>query len=311
MTAHPALDAWKGIFPSLPTAFAVEGELDLDGQRALARFAVESGANGVLCFGLAGEVFRLTPGERRTLLEVISEEIDGRIPIFAGVGTEATHTSLKLAREAGAAGADAIVVPPPITTRLSREDLLRYFGDIAEAAQLPVMIQDAPQYLGVDLGPELVLEAARRSPLIRFAKLEAGADGIADWVERAQGVVSVFGGNAGLYVLDCLDQGAAGIAPGAEVTDFLASIYGHWCNGRHETAWSEFRKLLPILVYQSSQGIDHFNACAKYVLARRGVLAGADLRSPAGALDGASRNLIDRYLVDLGVGDCDRVSQPV
>ena len=75
MTAHPALDAWKGI-SSLPTAFDVEGELDLDGQRALARFAVESGADGVLCFGLAGEVFRLTPGERRTLLEVISEEIE-------------------------------------------------------------------------------------------------------------------------------------------------------------------------------------------------------------------------------------------
>ena len=158
------------------------------------------------------------------------------------------------------AGADAIVVPPPITTRLSREDLLRYFSDIAEAAQLPVMIQDAPEYLGVDLGPELVLEAARRSPLIRFAKLEAGADGIADWVERAEGVVSVFGGNAGLYVLDCLDHGAAGIAPGAEVTDFLASIYGHWCSDRHDAAWSEFRKLLPILVYQSSQGIDRLES---------------------------------------------------
>jgi dihydrodipicolinate synthase/N-acetylneuraminate lyase len=311
MTAHAALAEWKGIFPSLPTAFDDEGELDLDGQRALARFAVTSGANGVLCFGLAGEVFRLTPGERRTLLEVISEEIAGRIPILAGVGAEATHTSLKLAREACAAGADAVVIPPPITTRLSREDLLRYFSDIAEAAQLPAMIQDAPEYLGVDLGPELVLEAARHSPHIRFAKLEAGADAIADWVERAEGVVSVFGGNAGLFVLDCLDHGAAGIAPGAEVTDFLASIYGHWCNDQHETAWSEFRKLLPILVYQSSQGIDHFNACAKYVLVRRGVLAGGHLRRPARALDEGSRRLLDRYLADLGVGDRDRVSQPV
>src|SRR5690348_1779654 len=130
MTTSVPLDEWTGIFPSLPTAFDREGELDLDGQRALTRFAIESGAHGVLCFGLAGEVFRLAPGERRQLLEVMIDETGGRIPVFAGVGAEATHTSLALAREAAAAGVDAVVIPPPVTTQLGREDLLRYFVEI-------------------------------------------------------------------------------------------------------------------------------------------------------------------------------------
>ncbi len=127
---------WAGIFPSLPTAFAGDGALDLASQAQAARFAVECGAHGLLCFGLAGEVFRLTPDERREALEVIVEAVDGRIPVLAGVGAESLHTSLALARQARAAGADGVVIPPPVTTRPSRRELVRYFAEIATAAEL-------------------------------------------------------------------------------------------------------------------------------------------------------------------------------
>jgi 4-hydroxy-tetrahydrodipicolinate synthase len=136
---------------------------------------------------------------------------------------------------------------------------------------------------------------------VRFAKLETGAEGISEWVAKAERAIAVFGGNAGLHLLDCLDAGAAGIAPGAEVTDLLVAIHGHWRDGRRGAAWSAMRELLPLLVYESSQGIDHFNACAKHVLVRRGVLTGSELRRPARGLDEPSRVLLDRYLADLGV----------
>jgi 4-hydroxy-tetrahydrodipicolinate synthase len=295
------VSAWKGIFPSVPTAFRRDGSLDLQSQRAVARFAVDSGADGMLCFGLAGEVFRLTPSERRELLEVMSDEVAGRIPILAGVGAEATHTSIALAQDLRAAGADGVVIPPPITTRPSRQELLRYFEQIVDAAELPAMIQDAPEYLGVDLGPAVVLEAARRAPAIRFAKLEAGADGIAEWVQEAEGALAIFGGNCGLYLLDCLDHDAAGVAPGTDVTDLLTAVYGVWRDGQADAAWTRFRALLPLLVYQASRGIDHFNASSKHVLVRRGVLADASLRSPAAGIGEVAVGLLDRYVAELGI----------
>ena len=150
---------WAGIFPSIPTAFADDGSLDLASQAAVARFSVDCGAQGLLCFGLAGEVFRLTPRERREALEAIVEAVAGRIPVLAGVGAEALHTSLALAREAREAGADGVVIPPPVTTRPSRRELVRYFAEIAAAAELPAMVQDAPEFLGIELGPELVAGA--------------------------------------------------------------------------------------------------------------------------------------------------------
>jgi dihydrodipicolinate synthase/N-acetylneuraminate lyase len=297
----PPASAWAGIFPSIPTAFADDGALDLASQAAVARFAVESGAHGLLCFGLAGEVFRLTPGERREALEAIVEAVAGRIPVLAGVGAESLHTSLALARQTRAAGADGVVIPPPVTTRPSRGELSRYFAEIASAAELPAMIQDAPEFLGIELGPQLVLELARTRPEVRCVKLEAGAERIAEWVAQA-GELAVFGGNAGLSMLDSLEHGAAGLAPGADVTDELAAIYELWRGGDSAGARRRFERVLPLLVFES-QGIEHLNACTKHLLRRRGVLASSHMRAPVNGLTDLGRRLAEQHF--------DRIGEPL
>ena len=294
----PTPPSWAGIFPSIPTAFADDGSLDLESQVAVARFSVECGAQGLLCFGLAGEVFRLTPQERIAALEAIVEGVAGRIPVLAGVGTEALHTSIALARAARAAGADGIVIPPPVTTRPSRNELIRYFAEIASAGELPAMVQDAPVYLGIELGPELVQEAARSAPEIVCVKLEAGAERIAEWIAETGDAFAIFDGNAGLALLDTLDSGAVGNAPGADVTDELVATYALWLAGDGEGARRRFAPLLPLLVFES-QGIEHFNACAKHLLARRGVLANSHMRAPTTGLTPLGRSLAERYFDDV------------
>jgi len=289
---------WTGIFPSIPTAFADDGSLDLESQKAVARFSVECGAHGLLCFGLAGEVFRLTPQERIAALEAIVEGVAGRIPVLAGVGTEALHTSRLLAREARAVGADGIVIPPPVTTRPSRSELIRYFAEVATAGELPAMIQDAPVYLGIELGPELVVEAARSAAEIVSVKLEAGPERIAEWIAETGDTFALFDGNGGIALLDTLDNGAVGNAPGADVTDELVATYALWLDGDAEAARRRFAPLLPLLVFES-QGIEHFNACAKHLLARRGVLASSHMRAPTTGLTDVGRALAERYFDDI------------
>ena len=261
MSVAARLQTWAGIFPSIPTAFADDGSLDLASQAAVARFSVEA-------------------------LEAIVEAVAGRIPVLAGVGAEALHSSLALAREARQAGADGVVVPPPVTTRPSRRDLVRYFAEIAAAAELPAMVQDAPEFLGIELGPDLVVELARSSAEIGCVKLVAG------------GELTVFGGNAGLFLLDTLDNGAVGIAPGAEVTDVLTAAYALWRQGDAVGARRCFAPVLPLLVFES-QGIEHFNACAKHLLHRRGVLASSHMRAPTCGLTPVGRSLAERYFDEI------------
>jgi dihydrodipicolinate synthase/N-acetylneuraminate lyase len=292
--------SWSGIFPSLPTPFSLNGDLDLDGQRSVVRFAIESGSHGLICFGLAGEVFRLTADERLELLATIVDEASGRVPVLAGVGMEAEHTSIRLAKAAAAAGADGIVIPPPTTCPAVPSELIRYFERVAGAVDIPVMIQDAPEYLSVEVGPKVVQTLADRIPNLAALKLEVAGDGLADWVEALEGRVTLFGGNGGLYLIDCLEHGAAGLAPGTDVVDLLVEIHELWRTDRRSDAWDRFQRIVPMLAFQI-QDIDHYNATAKYVLHKRGIVSCPELRAPAYRLNASGETILDQYLLQLGL----------
>jgi dihydrodipicolinate synthase/N-acetylneuraminate lyase len=102
-----------------------------------------------------------------------------------------------------------------------------------------------------------------------------------------------------MYLLDCVRSGAAGIIPGADLVDLLVGVYEAETRGESALADQRLRELLPMLVFEMQHSIDHFNACAKHVLVRRGVLAHDGLRAPANSLSGASRTLLERHLAGL------------
>lgn len=265
------------------------------------RFALRGGSHGIVAFGLAGEVLKLAADERRALTELIVEEVGGTVPVFAGVGAPSTRASIDLARHAEQAGVDCVVVPAPLSGALGDGALLDYFVRIASSVSIPVMIQDAPAYLGIRLGPELVGRIGAHAENVRLVKLEAGPAEMSSWIEHLGADFAIWGGDGGVYLLDCIRIGAAGIIPGVDLVDLLVQVYEAEARGESALAEESLGDILPMLVFEMQHSIDHYNACAKRVLVRRGVLDHPGLRSPANALGGASAALLDRYLAGLGV----------
>jgi dihydrodipicolinate synthase/N-acetylneuraminate lyase len=286
---------WRGVFPSIPTPFLPEGGVDVEAQRRIVRFAIDHGAHGLICFGLAGEVLKLAPEERKRLCEAIVEEAAGAVPVFVGVGAESEHVARDLARSAERAGVDGAVIPPPVLTRLAPDALHGYLCRVAEQVSLPVMIQDAPGLLGVDLGAALVGRVIDSAANVKYVKLEIAGDGMRHWVQEIAGRAAVFGGNGGLYILDCLRAGAAGIAPGLEVVDLLVAIHDAELAGETERAERLFAEFLPMMVFEM-QDLDHYNACCKYVLTRRGVDLWPGLCAPSMELGPDTHALLDGYI---------------
>ena len=274
-------EVWTGVFPVLCTPFADDGAIDVEAQRAVVRFALACGAHGLVCFGLGAEVNRLTPQERMQLTDAIVDEVQGRVPVLIGVGAEATHTAVELARYAQAAGANGVVIPPPFTIRLPGDELEGFFRTVAASVDVPVMIQDSSFYLGTPLSPALVRRLAAEQPNIRYVKIEAGPEETARWAEELGGAVGLFTGDAGVHLLDCLRAGAVGNIPAVDVADGLVAAYEAERAGDRGAAEALFRPLLPYLVFALQGGIDHCNAATKAILVRRGVLARGGLRQPA------------------------------
>ena len=173
-----------------------------------------------------------------------------------------------------------IVSAPPIASGLGHDELVEFIVAVANATNVPLIVQDAPEYLPVSVTPEIVREAALSAPTLTGVKLETGPEGIDRWRSALGDDLHVFAGNGGMYMLDCLRAGAVGIMPGVDTVDAQVKIYEAEAGGDHEDADRLFAQLLPMLVFEM-QSIDHYNACAKHVLRRRGVEIESTLRMPA------------------------------
>jgi dihydrodipicolinate synthase/N-acetylneuraminate lyase len=272
-------EQWAGVFPSLCTPFDDEGAIDVGGLRAVTRFALDAGSHGLLCLGLAGEVGKLSAQERMQVVEAVVAESRGEAPVLVGVTAESLNVSLALTAHAMESGADGIVIAPPLLDRLGRRELVHFIVSVAVATDLPALVQDAPEYLSVSLGPDLIRDAAVSAPTITGVKLETGPEGIERWRAELGDGMRVFGGNGGLYLLESLRAGAAGVMPGVDTVDLQVRIYEKEMTGDRSDAERLFAELLPMLVFEM-QSLDHYNACAKYVLHERGINITASLRMP-------------------------------
>ena len=126
----------------------------------------------------------------------------------------------------------------------------------------------------------MIRDAAVSAPTITGVKLETGPEGIERWRAELGDGMRVFGGNGGLYLLESLRAGAAGVMPGVDTVDLQVRIYEKEMTGDRSDAERLFAELLPMLVFEM-QSLDHYNACAKYVLHERGINITASLRMPA------------------------------
>jgi 4-hydroxy-tetrahydrodipicolinate synthase len=294
-----AINSWRGVYPAICTPFTEDERVDLDAQRRVVRFALGCGSHGIVAFGLAGEVLKLTPDERRELTDVIVDEVGNAVPVFVGVGAPSSRVSVELARHAEAAGASCVVVPAPMSGAVDEAALVDYFVRIAAAVTIPVMIQDAPAYVGVSLGPGVVQKVGAGAENMRLVKLEAGPAEMSHWLDRLGDDFAIWGGDGGMYLLDCIRSGAFGIIPGVDLVDLLVGVYEAEARGESALADERLREILPMLVFEMHHSIDHYNACAKRILVRRGVLENDVLRSPAGSLGTVSRTLLERHLAGL------------
>lgn len=284
------------MYPAICTPFTDDDAVDVAAQRRVVRFALDCGSHGIVAFGLAGEVPKLSLDERKLLTDVIIEEAAGAVPVFVGVGAPSTRASIELARYAEAAGASCVVVPAPMVGTLGEAGLVDYFVAVAASVGVPVMIQDAPAHLGVGLGAGLVEKVGASADNVRLVKLEAGPAEMGRWIDRLGPEFAVWGGDGGMYLLDCVRSGAAGIIPGVDLVDLLVQIYDAEDRGESAAADELLREVLPVLVFAMQDSIDHYNACAKHILVRRGILERDRLRPPAETFGDGSRAMLERHL---------------
>ncbi|MBS0536136.1 MAG: 4-hydroxy-tetrahydrodipicolinate synthase [Proteobacteria bacterium] len=149
-----------GFAPALPTFFTADGALDAASFEHLCHRQFRGGASALLVGGTTGEAPTLSKDEHRALIDIAVRVTHGRIPVIAGAGSNSTQRAIDLARQAEAAGADAILSVVPYYNRPTQRGLVAHFDAIRRATGLPIVLYDVPRRTGCALNDDTVVELA-------------------------------------------------------------------------------------------------------------------------------------------------------
>jgi len=288
---------FEGVYSIIPTAFTDSGDLDEASQRRVVDLFIDKGANGLTALGVTGEVARLEEHERAKVLDLVVKQAAGRVPIIAGTSAEGTRTCISYTRQAKDLGAAAVMVSPPRMPKLNSAAVVNHYKALADAVDLPIVVQDYPPITGFAMEPALLARIAKEIPSARTIKLEDPPTPFktARILEAVGDTkVRIFGGLGGVFLLEELLSGATGAMTGFAFPEILVRIMTHWKAGEVDAAADVFYRAVPLMRFEFQEGIGM--AIRKAVLQRRGALASAATRAPAGALDAATTAALDRVL---------------
>jgi 2-keto-3-deoxy-L-arabinonate dehydratase len=293
-----------GVIPIAPTAFTERGSPDLEGQRRVFDCMIDQGVDAICILANYSEQFLLSDDERSEQLKVACEHIRGRVPVVVTCSHFSTDVAAARARDAAAAGAAMLMMMPPYhgaTLRADETRMIEHFARVADAARLPIMVQDAP-LSGVTLTVPFLVRLAREVPFVSYFKIEVPgtAAKLRDLISAGgTSIVGPFDGEESITLMADLDAGATGTMPSALLPDLIRPVLVHYREGRNTQAAAQYAGILPLINHENRQcGL----RATKTVMMEGGVIASDFVRHPLAPLDGAARS---------GLLDLARAAQPL
>lgn len=288
---------FHGSIVALVTPFK-KGKVDFDGFQKLVEWHIANGTHGLVPCGTTGETPTLTTEEHKSLVKACVEAADGRVPVIAGAGSNATEKSVELARYAEKCGADGILVVTPYYNKPTQEGLYQHFKTVNDAQGLPVILYNVPGRTGVELSVETTI---RLGALKRIAGIkDASADLTRPLqIRRALGDKFIQLSGEDGTVAAYLAQGGHGcISVTANVAPRqCAELHNAW----QKKDWKKFERIRDSLMpLHKTLFIETNPAPAKYCLSRLGKCAD-ELRLPLVPVTVPARKLLDAAMMEAGV----------
>src|SRR5918999_4416056 len=185
-----------GIYNITPTPFKADESLDEPRLRKLTEFTRGTRVNGMTILGVLGEADKLTEAERDRVTEIVIDTAGAGFPICVGTTHAGTDGCIAYSRRTQELGARAVMVAPPKLARNNDAALQRHYLAVAEAIDIPVVVQDFPPAVGgILMSVEVIAAIGAASERCRFLKLEDEPSPMkVSQVRAANPDIRIFGG---------------------------------------------------------------------------------------------------------------------
>ena len=213
----------RGCGTALATPFAVDGSIDEKALRAFVEWQVAEGIHFVVPCGSTGEAATMTGEEHRRVVEITVAQVNGRVPVVAGAGSNDTKKAVALSREMRDAGATHLLHTSPMYNKPPQRGIIAHFRAIADAVDLPVVVYNVPGRTGSNVEAATTLELAEHGNITAVKEASGNLAQIAEIIRNRPENFTVLSGDDALTLAVMAEGGDGVISVTSNVVPRLAA----------------------------------------------------------------------------------------
>lgn len=289
---------FHGAMVAIVTPFK-NGRVDEDSFRSLIEFQLANGTHAIVPCGTTGESATLSHAEHERVVEITIEQVQGKVPVIAGTGSNSTEEAVRLTRHAKKAGARAALMITPYYNKPTQEGLYLHFQKVASAVDIPIILYNIPGRTAVNMEPATIAHLAEIDNIVGIKEASGSMKQVTDIIARCPEDFTVVSGEDYLtYPLLCVGgKGVISVVSNVAPRD-MADLCNFHFAGKQAEAQKLYYRLLPLchaLFYETNP------APAKAALAMMGKISSEEVRLPLTTMSEANRNRLRKDLEIYGL----------
>ena len=229
----------QGLYPAFMTAFDQSGNMNEPVVRDMVDFMIERGVDGIFPGSTCGEFVHMDLNERKRLIEIVVDQVRGRVAVTPGIGATCPRKSVELAEHAKQLGCDAVVLLAPYFFVSTQDIVEKYVEVVAAAVDIPVVLYNIPFFTNPIL-PDTVEKLCRLPNIVAIKDSSGNMVNLVNNIDQSRQVNPDFhvliGYEEGLY--PALMAGAKGCftASVGIIPEVMRDIYDSTMRGDYDHA---------------------------------------------------------------------------
>ena len=287
---------FKGSIVAIVTPFK-NGKIDETSLRNLVNWHIDEGTHGIVPVGTTGESPTLDHSEHREVVEIVIDQVNNRVPVIAGAGSNSTSEAISLLMHAESVGADAALIVTPYYNKPTQEGLYEHFKAINRASMgIPIIIYNIPPRSIVDMSVEVMGQLSNLENIIGVKDATSDLSRVKKQKKQCKDGFLQFSGED-ITAFEFMKNGGNGcISVTANVLPKLCSDFQNLCiEGNYDEALKIHKKLEPM---HNALFIETSPSPVKYVLSKMGRIED-ELRLPLVSIRQETKEILDKVISDL------------
>lgn len=201
---------FEGVATALYTPFnPINKSVDYGAFSRLINRQLSANVNALVVLGTTGEAATITEEERREIIKFCVKEVNGRIPLIVGSGSNCTATAVKFSREAEESGADGLLVVTPYYNKCNDDGLYAHYSAVAKSTSLPIIVYNVPTRTGFNVKPIVYRKLAEIDNVVAIKEANCCDQQLNGVLDNVKDTLAVYCGSDD-KLIDVLRRGGKG-----------------------------------------------------------------------------------------------------